>query len=142
MNVTSLTWLDVSRAYTENGAVWSHQVFVVVPKKLTIKNASTVILNGGCIGDSYPGPKDEYLEIADRVASQTESISVVVNQIPNCKVIFPSDPEKKPREEDAILAWAWKQFIEDPKQDPEWLPRLPMAKVSSFLALYYSSPSS
>jgi len=123
--------MDVSRAYTENGNVWSHQVIVVVPKTLSIKNVSTVVLNGGCIGDSYPDKKDEYTELADRIASQTESIAVVVNQIPNCKVIFPSDPEKKPREEDALLAWAWHEFINDPKQDPEWLPRLPMAKAHS-----------
>ena len=39
LNVTSLRWLDESRAATPNGAVWSHQVAVVVPKKLTVKKA-------------------------------------------------------------------------------------------------------
>jgi PhoPQ-activated pathogenicity-related protein len=44
--------------------------------------------------------------------------------------VFPSDPEKRGRSEDAILAWAWKEFLDDPSLDPKWLPRLPMTKAA------------
>ena len=59
----------------------------------------------------------------------TGQIAVVVNQIPACPIIFPSDPQRKERHEDSLLAWAWKSYVDDPNHAPEWLPRLPMAKV-------------
>jgi len=31
LNVTSLEWLDVTKAKGENGAIWSHMVYVAVP---------------------------------------------------------------------------------------------------------------
>ena len=129
LNVTSLRWLDESRAATPNGAVWSHQVAVVVPKKLTVKNVSISVMTGGCIGDAPPTLTDEYLEVADKLAHNTGAIAVVIYQIPNCPVVFPSDPELRKRGEDALIAWAWYQYLEDPAHDPEWLPRLPMTKA-------------
>ena len=53
LNVTSLTWLDTSKAIGPNGALWTHQVAVVVPKKLTTLNVSMSVLNGGCNADHY-----------------------------------------------------------------------------------------
>ncbi len=129
LNVTSLEWLSKEKAYSPNGATWSHQVAVVVPSKLTVKTVGMAVMTGGCIGQKYPGESDEYLEIADNIAQRTGGIAVVIYQIPNCPVIFPSDPAKKERGEDSLIAWAWRQFLVDPQHDPEWLPRLPMAKA-------------
>jgi PhoPQ-activated pathogenicity-related protein len=42
--------------------------------------------------------------------------------------VYPSDPEQRPRHEDEILAWAWKEFLDDPEHRPDWMPRLPMVK--------------
>lgn len=135
LNVTSLEWLDTSKAIGPNGAVWTHQVMVVIPKKLTIFNMSTVVLTGSCNADHGngtgplpPDAKDEYLTVADNIAYQTGGIVVAVYQIPNCHYVFPSDPSQKSREEDSLIAWAWHEYVVDPKHDPEWLPRLPMAK--------------
>jgi len=41
-------------------------------------------------------------------------------------MVYPSDPSQKDRSEDAMIAWAWHQFLET--GDPEWVPRLPMVK--------------
>jgi len=87
-------------------------------------------MTGGCNEDPAPPTfKDEYLALADNLAYQTGGIAVVIYQIPNCHIVYPSDPSKTPREEDAMIAWAWHEFLTDPKHDPEWLPRLPMAKA-------------
>ena len=137
LNVTSLTWLDEERAVGPTGAVWTHQVAVVVPKKLTTTNVSMAVLNGGCNEDHYhngtgpapPDATDEYLALADALAYNTGAIAIVVYQLPNCRIVYPSDPQQTPREEDAMIAWAWYEYIQDPKHDPEWLPRLPMAKA-------------
>lgn len=138
LNVTSLTWLDTSKAIGPNGALWTHQVAVVVPKKLTTLNVSMSVLNGGCNADHYhngtgpapPDAKDEYLALADALSYNTGAISIVVYQLPNCKIVYPSDPSQTPREEDAMIAWAWKEYVDDPAHDPEWLPRLPMVKAA------------
>ena len=63
------------------------------------------------------------------MAHNTRSITVAVKQVPNCPVIYPSDPDQKERLEDAILAWAWREFIEDPDHKTDWIPRLPMVKA-------------
>lgn len=47
LNVTSLEWLDVTKAVGSNGALWTHLVYVVVPKKLTYKNISFAYITGG-----------------------------------------------------------------------------------------------
>merc|ERR1719387_3401366 len=127
-----------ARAIGPNGALWTHQVAVVVPKKLTTLNVSMSVLNGGCNEDHFhngtgpapPDAKDEYLALADALSHNTGAISIVVYQLPNCKIVYPSDPNKTPREEDAMIAWAWKEYVDDPTHNPEWLPRLPMVKAA------------
>ena len=51
--------------------------------------------------------KDEYLVLADDLSHQTGSISIVIYQIPNCRIVYPADPHKSRREEDAMIAFAW-----------------------------------
>jgi PhoPQ-activated pathogenicity-related protein len=139
LNVTSQQWLDESKGYVltgKNGAgtptsVWTHQVVVIVPKKLTYRNISMAYLTGNCNEDpGVPSKTDEDVLVADEITSNTNAVGIVVFQIPNCPYVFPSDPSKKHRTEDAVLAWAWHEFLEDPNHSPEWLPRLPMAKAA------------
>ena len=135
LNVTSLSWLDTSKAMVvpknggANTSVWTHQVAVVVPKTLTVTNVSIAVLTGGCVGDADPTLTDEYLELADKISANTGAIAVVVYQIPNCPMVYPSDPSGRKRQEDAMIAWAWYQYLQRDDHDPEWLPRLPMAKA-------------
>ena len=44
--MTSLTWLDPSKAYGPTGAVWTHTTLVIVPKHLKHDNASLAIITG------------------------------------------------------------------------------------------------
>jgi PhoPQ-activated pathogenicity-related protein len=137
LNVTSLEWLDVTKAIGPNGALWTHQVMVVLPETLKITNITTMVMTGGCNEDHHgnssgPAPvdaSDEYLTVCDNLAHQTGAICVAIYQIPNCHIVYPSDPSQKRRSEDSMIAWAWNEYIKDPKHDPEWLPRLPMAKA-------------
>jgi len=43
-------------------------------------------------------------------------------------MVFASDPQKKQRSEDAMVAWTWREFLHNTKR-PEWLARLPMTKA-------------
>lgn len=71
---------------------------------------------------------EEYLALADVLAYSTQAVVIVVYQIPNCPIVFKSDESRVPRSEDAMLAWAWRQYYE--RRDPHWLPRLPMMKAA------------
>jgi PhoPQ-activated pathogenicity-related protein len=57
------------------------------------------------------------------------SIAMNLNQVPNQPTVFVADPTQKRRYEDAIIAWTWKTFIENP-DDPSILLRLPMTKAA------------
>ena len=166
LNVTSQQWLTEKEAIGPNGALWTHQVAVVVPKNVT-STAAVSLLTGGC-NEGPPKPPaatDEFMLTGDVVAARTGSVAIVVYQLPNCerfdarmppctpsppdtlpnpnqsfsanclstgKIVFPSDPQRMPREEDELLAWAWRQFLTAPaaSRDPRWLPRLPMVKAA------------
>ena len=131
INVTSQQWLTEAEAVGPNGALWTHQVAVIVPHELKHPELAITYLTGNCNEDPKPPANDdeELLLISD-IAAQTGIIGVLVWQLPNCHIIYPSDPSKKHRSEDAMIAWAWKEYLDDPKHDARWLPRLPMVKAA------------
>ena len=63
------------------------------------------------------------------MALSAGTVSAVLFQIPNAHIVFAEDPSQQRRSEDAIIAWTWFHFINNP-QDSEWLLRLPMTKAS------------
>jgi len=129
LNVTSQQWLDETRAVGPNGALWTHQVLVIVPDEIKVKDRAMIYITGGCNENpGLPSATDEEPLLMSLVSKQTGSIGVVLFQIPNCHMMYPSDPSKSHRSEDAMISWAWHQFLTT--QDPEWLPRLPMVKAA------------
>ena len=103
--------MDESRAAGPGGAIWSHEVIVVIPKNIKFKNISTVYLTGDCNDKPEGKPiskTDLDVIVVDEMAKNSQSITVAVKQVPNCPLVFPSDPEQIPRVEDGILAWAWR----------------------------------
>ena len=136
LNVTSQRWMDKTRGYVLSGkhettTLWTHQVVVIIPKVVDFTNVSMAYLTGNCNENpGEPHKMDEDVLVADEITSNSHAIGIVVFQIPNCPYVFPSDPSQTHRTEDKVLAWAWKEFMDDPKHDPTWLPRLPMAKAA------------
>ena len=134
INVTSQQWLTEAQAVGPTGALWTHQVAVVVPHTLKYPKTALAYLTGGCNeghecgGPKPPAGKDEDLLLVADIAARAGIIAIVVFQLPNCHIVYPSDPSKTAREEDAMIAWAWREYLVDPKHDPRWLPRLPMVK--------------
>lgn len=81
LNVTSLTWMDETRGKCPGGAVWTHQVVVIIPNNLLYTNFSTVWLTGD--GNDHdvsnnikPGNYD--ILVGDAIAHNTRAIAVVV----------------------------------------------------------------
>merc|ERR1712137_929223 len=111
------------------GSIWTHQVLAVVPKKLKVTNKAIIYITGGCNENpDVPKATDEEPLAMDAVGSDIGAIGVVLYQIPNCHMVYPSDPTGRGRSEDAMIAWAWNMYMQT--GDPEWLPRLPMVKAA------------
>jgi len=133
LNVTSLRWLDTSRAVGPQGDIWSHLVYVIIPNNLTYTNTSHAYLTGQFSKNDVPNKVANLFDIdvlmATSVSEHSQAVTIAVKNIPNGPIVFPSDPDKTPRIDDALLAWAWHEYFIDPKHDPEWLPHLPMVKA-------------
>jgi len=104
--------MDESRAASPGGsALWTHEVIVIIPKTLKHTHISTVYLTGDC-NDKPDGKPISWWDldviVVDEIAHNSESITVAVKQVPNCPIVYPSDPQLLPRIEDSMLAWAWR----------------------------------
>lgn len=76
-----------------------------------------------------PKPTDNFVELTSMFSVSTGAISADLQQIPNQPISFRKDPSLKPRTEEALVAWTWKEFL-DNTSDPNILIRLPMTKAS------------
>ena len=84
LNVTSQKWLNESIVWGPDGALWTHQVVIVIPKDLKYTNVSVAYLTGGCnespnkpVDPSLKGNHD--LAIVDEIAHNSFSIGIMVN---------------------------------------------------------------
>ena len=117
--------------------MWWHQLVIIVPSNLNPanKNNATMYITGGgndcdkseCTQDNWPKALDEDIDTAAALAMGTGTVTSVLFQIPNEHVTFASDPIQKSRSEDAIIAFTWAHFLDDPS-DPTWLVRVPMVR--------------
>lgn len=126
LNMTSQQWL--TPAEVGDRSIWWHYVAVVVPDVITYKNVAGLYITGGYNTDGPPQAGSEDLELATALALTTGAPCATLFQIPNAPVYFTAEQPPKRRVEDAIIAYTWNHFINDPTE-PEWLLRLPMTKV-------------
>jgi PhoPQ-activated pathogenicity-related protein len=78
LNVTTQKWMDESRAAGPRGAIWDHEVIVVIPKDLEFTHIATVTMFGSCNGN--PGAainvnNNNILKI-DELAHNSKTIAV------------------------------------------------------------------
>uniref|UniRef100_A0A914C0A9 Uncharacterized protein n=1 Tax=Acrobeloides nanus TaxID=290746 RepID=A0A914C0A9_9BILA len=110
---------------------------VIVPNPLRFTRNATLWIVGGHQDNTLPGNIFEQnptnmnrsLSMACMLGMITGVLFQVPNQnVPNQNVIFSSDPIQEVRDEDAVIAFTWRHFIDDPT-DPNWLVRFPMVKA-------------
>ena len=56
-------------------------------------------------------------------------VTVIMQQVPNCHMIFADDPEQKHRGEDALLSYSMDMFLNSSDPDPELYLIYPMGKA-------------
>ena len=118
LQLTSQTWgpKDV------DDRVWKHWMTVVIPDKVSHTKAFLYI-TGGEKGDAAPTkPADRFA----RLAVETSSVVVELDDVPNQPLTFADDPKRKARVEDEIIAYLQARYATT--QNADELLRLPMVK--------------
>jgi PhoPQ-activated pathogenicity-related protein len=119
LELTSQTWSAVKDV---DATVWKHWMTVVIPDRVTSSKAFLYI-TGGEKGDPAPTkPVDRFAKLA----LDTGSVVVELDDVPNQPLSFADDPAKKKRVEDEIIAFLQARY--DQNRDPNQLLRLPMVK--------------
>lgn len=131
LNMTSQRWLtDADFAPNSDiKSIWWHYLTVIVPNEVRYPNNGTLWITGGSVTDGAPSADMEDIVTAAALAMETGVITGSLFQIPNEHMIFSADPLQKSRTEDAVIAFTWDHFLNNPTQ-PEWLVRFPMVKAS------------
>jgi PhoPQ-activated pathogenicity-related protein len=133
LNMTSQTWLTPADWHHENPSpnVWWHWMLVIVPNELVSKYPTSLMwVTGGSNRDSPPhDPEDEDVVVTATLACNLGLIATALYQIPNQPIYFNDElPTPRARSEDAMIAWTWQHFLNNPTE-PEWIARLPMTKA-------------
>lgn len=130
LNLTSQAWLTDADFSPESPSksIWNHILLVLVPDEIVYKSNATLYITGGDTGLSDPEGWEE-TKVSLSLATSTGIVTGVLFQIPNERTIFAADPIQKSRSEDAIIAFTWDHYLNDPTK-PEWLVRFPMVKAS------------
>lgn len=139
LNMTSQQWLtpEAFSNTSDSGSIWWHILVVIVPDELVYKVNGSLYITGWSMPkqnadggwSSIPTASDEDIQVAASLAIGSGTITGTLFQIPNEHTTFQDDPIQKSRSEDAIIAYTWDHYINDPS-DPTWLLRFPMVKAS------------
>ena len=138
INVTSQKWLTPQDfnftpfGGRQQGHIWWHILVVVVPSnRRPGTDQSFMYMTGGNNGpdatSGVPKASDEDMLVVSDVAMNTGIVGAALFQVPNQHVVFADDPIQKSREEDAVIAFTWQKYVQDPTR-VEWPLRLPMTK--------------
>ncbi|KAL5496935.1 hypothetical protein EMCRGX_G013313 [Ephydatia muelleri] len=127
INMTSQTWLSASEV---TRSVWWHYLVITIPDKVQYTDTGFIYITGGSNDDQSPPDLFSGDGIfSPIVAYSTGTVTATLFQIPNAPIVFTDDPTHKSRTEDAIIAFTWYHFLNNP-DDPEYLLRLPMTKAA------------
>ncbi len=123
MRMTSQQWLTTNEV---NQTEWWHWVTMVVPDNYTY-NTGMMWIDGGSKDEAMPTEPEGLIL---NVATATQSVVAQVHNIPFQPLVFKEDSLNN-RDEDAIIAYGWRKFMEGGAQDEDvkWLSRLPMTNA-------------
>ena len=120
LRMVSQKWLTEAEV---KDPLWWHWLTVVVPDSLQGNTAMLVIGGGNRNREQPTGPN----ELLVQTAMSTFSVAIDLHNVPNQKIEFVSDTFG-PRDEDEIISYGWRKFMEGGAKDEDirWLSRMPM----------------
>ena len=124
LRMVSGQWLTTEQVKNPE---WWHWVKIVVPENLSSSSA-LLLISGGDREDLNP---DDANGLIIAAAKKAGAVAVYLHNVPNQPIEFVGD-NFGPREEDELIAYGWRQFMEEgaKKESVEWLARLPMTRAA------------
>ncbi|ELT89701.1 hypothetical protein CAPTEDRAFT_193693 [Capitella teleta] len=126
--MTSQKWLDETQV---DKSIWWHMVGIIIPDEINDLERAWVFTEGGSNSESTTPP--DYHDISNilgaTISSNVGMIGGYVMQNPNTPIVFADDPSQRRRGEDALYAWTWRSYLNNPNPDPEVIIRMPMTKT-------------
>ena len=106
--------------FTGDPSVWKHEVFVIEPATIKHRNTTLFYVTGGCnTNKPILAYSDDFeMKIVDLLAFESGLVTIIMYQVPNCRMVFADDPNHSHKVEDSLLAWSFKRMIEHPEHDP------------------------
>lgn len=127
LQLTSQRWLTEQQV---DYPLWQHEIKITVPRWETCigrhrpGRTAILVISGGRNKRGQP-PSTEPSSVATPVAEMFCRPMVEVRQIPNQKLLFAGETER--RKEDALLAWSMVQYLQG--QEGEWPAQMAMVKA-------------
>ncbi len=119
IDMTSQTWRTSSEV---DKPVWQHWINVYKPDNLKSTSTALLFISGGNNSGRKPNPDATLMA----VAKDTGVVVAELRTIPSEPLTFKD--ESKSRNEDGIIAYTWKKYMDG--GDEAWPLRLPMTKAS------------
>lgn len=119
--LSSQTWPKTTMS--THGTVWQHALVIYQPDIVNTDQA-LLFVSGGMRASTDRLPLPHQLDFA-RIAAETDSIVVELQDIPNQSLTFDDNVERK---EDGIVAYTWQRYMDNPESGLYWPLHLPMTK--------------
>jgi PhoPQ-activated pathogenicity-related protein len=121
LELTSQRWLTDAEV---DRPVWKH--WLVIYRPATVRSdVALLYISGGAHTRPRPGRANAVLA---RLAAENGTVTAELRMVPNQPLTLLGDPEKKPREEDDLIAYTWDKYLRT--GDEKWPLRLPMTKAA------------
>jgi len=120
LRMDSGTWRTAAEV---DKPLWQHYLNVYVPDTL-LRDTAMLVIEGGSAGNPIGDPLID--AIAGAFATGTGSVLAHLGQVPFQPLTFSDEVGAKT--EDAIIAYSWRKFLENPSDDT-WPLQLPMARA-------------
>ena len=121
LELTSQRWLTAAEV---DRPVWKHWLIVYRPPGIR-SDIALLYISGGA--NTRPRPSRANAVLA-RLAAENGTVTAELRMIPNQPLTLLGDPERKPREEDDLIAYTWDKYLRT--GDEKWPLRLPMTKAA------------
>lgn len=121
LELTSQRWLTAAEV---DRPVWTHWLVVYRPEAVT-SDVALLYISGGRNNGKQPTRPNAVLA---SLARDTGTITAELRMVPNQPLTLLGDPERKPREEDDLIAYTWDRYLRT--GDEKWPLRLPMTKAA------------
>ncbi len=121
-NLISQEW---PKPTTDHSTVWKHRLIIYRPDQIKSHQALLFVNGGTSVQFNKDDPGPVKIDFA-RIALTTHTVVVDLQDVPKQYLTLGKNTTLK---EDELVAYSWKEFLDNPTQNSYWPLQLPMAKA-------------